>query len=209
MKKLILGWFPQKLLVFHCRKLLEIKCRKLLVFTCRLHEAFTPKKSSYLNKYYESKSHNFTRGLTDLSIETPYNAGDIVLIDSRPFGYPFCAMILEGRDQFDCCLPTILFKKPGTKEWRITALKHKMFYKDISSNTHRPMLSPLYRICKAEDTDINNEDFWEDESFLESLSKTINRSEERGSKVWNIWHDTYKGYDITKEEVLELFESIK
>ena len=38
MKKLILGWFPQKLLVFHCRKLLEIKCRKLLVFTCRLQE---------------------------------------------------------------------------------------------------------------------------------------------------------------------------
>jgi hypothetical protein len=53
MKKLILGWFPQKLLVFHCRKLLEIKCRKLLVFTCRLQlrNTFNTLKSCKLTAF--------------------------------------------------------------------------------------------------------------------------------------------------------------
>ena len=108
-----------------------------------------PKEQDNGNKYYMPESRRFTSGDLDLSIETPYQPGDSVYIDCRPFGPVFYAMILNARHQYDCCFPTILFKVLGTEAWRIEPLKHRRFYKDLELGTYEPMLSPLYRIRKV------------------------------------------------------------
>lgn len=134
------------------------------------------------NTYYLSDNRKFAAGEHDLNLSTPYKPGDIVLIDCRPFGPSFHAMILEARDQFDCCFPNIVFNVHGTDEWSLTPLKHRRFYKDIGFVTYEPLLSPLYRLRKVKEEEYTKED----EKLLE-LSKIINGSEEKAMEVWNRW----------------------
>lgn len=124
----------------------------------------------------------FMSGGVDLNLSTPYKPGDIVNIDCRPFGPPFHAMILEGRDQWDCCFPTIVFKVPYTNKWRLTSLKHKRFYYDAEINAYEPMLSPLFRICKVKEAELTDDDM-----ELKQLSELLEGSEEKASAIWETW----------------------
>jgi hypothetical protein len=137
----------------------------------------------------------------DFNIKTPYKPGDVVCIDCRPFGPVFQAMILEARHQYDCCFPTILFKVYGTDYWRITSLKHRRFFKDISMGSYEPMLSPLYKIRKVREDEKN--DYI---SMLFTLSNYIGKNEENAARVWNKW-DKYGYNDMSEEEMLDLFHA--
>ncbi len=161
----------------------------------------TPRMDNNGNKYYLTESRKFISLNVDLNIRTPYKPGDVVSIDCRPFGPVFQAMILEARHQYDCCFPTILFKVFGTDDWRITSLKHRRFFKDISMRSYEPMLSPLYKIRKVSEDD--NDDYT---SMLFTLSKYISENEENAARVWNKW-DKYGYNDMSEEEMLDLFHA--
>ncbi len=149
------------------------------------------------NTYYLPKSRLHSRGVTDLSLPTPFKSGDIVLIDCRPFGEPFHAMILESRHQYDCCFPNIVFRVPHTDGWRCTALKHKMFYRDMDCGTYAPMLSPLYRLRSVKPEELTVRD-----SELVSLSRMLKGDENAASDIWNNWHCD----DTSFGEVRAIFE---
>lgn len=165
-------------------------------------EQLIPEEQENGNKYYTLKDREFTTGLLDLDLKTPYCPGDIVLIDCRPFGPPFHAMMLETRNQFDCCFPNIVFCYPGTDKWLLTPLKHKRFYKDISRHTYEPMLSPLYRLRKAKDAELSEED----EKFLE-LSGLIAGSEEKAKIIWNRWEDDLQEV-LNWNSVINIFKQV-
>ena len=167
-------------------------------------QKYIPKEAENGNIYYWPESRKFTGGNLDIYLETPYKPGDVVRIDCRPFGPVFYAMILEARNQFDCCFPNILFKIPYTDKWDITPLKHKLFYKDINFGSYEPIISPLYRIRKVEEDDFENDAFTEYISKLFTLSKLIDGREEAASAVWNSY-DEHHYDEMTEEEMMSLF----
>lgn len=166
-------------------------------------EKLVPEKQKHGNTYYMLKDPEFAAGRLDLDFSTPYKPGDIVLIDCSPFGPPFHAMILEARNQWDCCYPNIVFQYPAKDEWSLTPLKHKRLYKDISWHTYCPMLSPLYRLRK-----VGEDELTEDDNKLLSLSRMISGSEEKAGRVWKNWNDE-TGKGISWEKVLEVFEQVE
>ena len=167
-------------------------------------EKLRPEKQEHGNTYYMFENREFASGSLDLDFRTPYKPGDIVLIDCRPFGPPFHAMILEARDQFDCCFPNIVFQYPGTNEWSLTPLKHRRLYKDIGWHTYEPMLSPLYRLRKVKDDEMTEED-----AKLLELSSIISGSEVKAGKVWENWRSPAGDDILSWAQVLEVFESVR
>lgn len=167
-------------------------------------EKLRPEKQEHGNTYYMPEDREFSAGSLDLNFRTPYKPGDIVLIDCRPFGPPFHAMILEARDQFDCCFPNIVFRYPGTNEWSLTPLKHRRLYKDIGWHIYEPMLSPLYRLRK-----VNDDEMTEEDAKLLELSSIISGSEEKAGKVWDNWHSPAGDDILSWEQVLEVFEPVR
>lgn len=152
---------------------------------------------------YVPADERFCRGVFDLSVPTPFKAGDIVNIDCSPFGPPFRALVVEGVKQHECCFPTILFKVPFTDKWRITALKHKMFYKNADGGMYEPRLSPLYRLRSVGEDDLTEED-----ELLVKVSKWIGGDEDRGAAFWNAWHEC-PGDERTVEGAVEVLEKVK
>ena len=162
-----------------------------------------PDRQEHGNVYFMSGDREFFNGPLDLSVSTPFKVGDIVNIDCRPFGPPFHAVVIEARDQFDCCMPQVLFKMPFTDEYRISALKHKHFYKDAETRTYCPPLSPLYRLCSVKPNELTCGD-----ELLVKVRDDLGGVEERGSALWNAWHES--GCEgMTEEKVMEIVEEIK
>ena len=161
-------------------------------------EKMAPVMQENGNVYYLPEDHRFSSGDLDLNLETPYRTGDIVHIDCRPFGPPFHAMILECRNQSDCCFPNILFRMPYTDEWRITPLKHRRFYKDTESGSYYPMLSPLYRLRL-----VHNDELSGDDELLLKISAMIAGDEEKAGKVWKEWINT-DPEDKSKEQMMRI-----
>ncbi len=161
-----------------------------------------PDRQAHGNVFFMSGDREFFNGPLDLSLSTPFKVGDIVNIDCRPFGPPFHAVVIEARDQFDCCMPQVLFKMPFTDEYRISALKHKHFYKDAETRTYCPPLSPLYRLRS-----VKPEEETADDELLVKVREALGGVEDCGSALWNAWHES--GCEgMTAEEVMEILESI-
>lgn len=138
--------------------------------------------------YYMPYDRELLGGALDLSVETPYKAGDIVNIDCRPFGPPFHAVITEGNDQWDCCMPQIFFKIPFTDQWEITALKHRHFFKENETHTYEPILSPLYRLRK-----IRSDELTGDDDLLVKISNILEGDDDKGAffeKAWDVFQDS-------------------
>ncbi|SKB93292.1 hypothetical protein SAMN06296386_109120 [Lachnospiraceae bacterium] len=165
-------------------------------------EKLIPKKQDNGNTYYMVENRDFSCGRHDLNLSTPYKPGDIVLIDCRPFGPPFHAMILEARHQYDCCFPNIIFHFPGTEEWEISSLKHKEFFDEIRSAFYVPMLSPLYRIKK-----VGKQEMTEDDDRLIILSNVISGNEEKAERVWQNLRSENFG-NLSWSKVMRIFEII-
>ena len=152
--------------------------------------------------YYTAFDKKFIGGLSDLNIPTPFKAGDIVEVDCRPFGPPFHALIVEGRNQNDDSSPTILFKVPYTDKWKMTGLKYKMFYKDADGGTYVPRLSPLYRLRS-----VGKDEFNEADELLVKVAEWIAGDEERGAAFWDSWHECPDD-ERTDEDALGVLEKV-
>ena len=157
-----------------------------------------PVMLKYGNTHYVTSDREFFNGSLDLSVSTPFKVGDIVNIDCRPFGIPFHAVVIEARDQFDCCMPQVLFKVPFTDKWSITALKHKHFYKF----GYCPPLSPLYRLRS-----VKPEEETHDDELLVKVREALNGAEEQGRMLWNAWHESGSG-EMTAEELMKIVEAL-
>ena len=157
-----------------------------------------PVKLKYGTTHYVTSDREFFNGSLDLSVSTPFKVGDIVNIDCRPFGPPFHAVVIEARDQFDCCMPQVLFRVPFTDKWSITALKHKHFYKF----GYCPPLSPLYRLRS-----VKPEEETADDELLAKVREALNGDEEQGRLLWNAWHESGSG-EMTAEELMEMVEAL-
>lgn len=166
------------------------------------HLKLESEKNGY--KYYSAIDRNpeFLGGLRDLNMPTPYKPGDIVNIDCRPFGPPFHAMITEAHNQYDCCMPQILFKMAYTDKWGLEALKHKRFYKDAELTSYEPALSPMYRIRLLKEDELKKDD-----ELLIKISKELNGDEEKARAFWKAWNKT-PGDEKSGEEVIELWKNL-
>ena len=166
-------------------------------------EKLREEKEKHGFSYYMPVDKEFFAGSLDLSFATPFKPGDIVNIDCRPFGPPFNALVIEGRHQYDCCFPQVLFKNPYTDYWQLTSLKHKRFYKDAELTNYEPPLSPLYRLRSVREDELT-----EDDEILVKISKELNGDEEKGSKFWNVFHHG-ASEGVSAEEVLKTWEKVK
>lgn len=146
---------------------------------------------------------SFYEGDSDLTMPTPYKTGDIINVDCRPFGPAFHALIVEGKCQFDCCMPQILFRIPGTDKWRVTALKHKMFYRNIECVYYEPALSPLFRLREVREDELIKED-----ELLVRIGKELNGDEQKGYEFARALPDRFMD-GASDEEVLKAWESAK
>jgi len=146
---------------------------------------------------------SFYEGDSDLTMQTPFKAGDIVNVDCRPFGPAFHALIVEGDYQSDCCMPQILFRIPGTDKWAVTALKHKMFYRNIECEYYEPVLSPLYRLRT-----VKEDEFIKEDELLVRIAKELNGDEEKGYEFARTLPDRFMD-GASDEEVLKAWKSAK
>lgn len=153
--------------------------------------------------YYMPEDREFFAGSLDLSFATPFKPGDIVNIDCRPFGPPLHALVMEGRHQYDCCFPQVLFRIPYTDYWQLTSMKHKRFYKDAEDTHYCPPLSPLYRLRTVREDELS-----EDDELLIKISKELNGDEEKGSAFWDAFNHGAM-YGVSAEEVLKTWEKVK
>lgn len=156
-------------------------------------EPFDENESRYYNYIYSGDKVL----QDDLNLSTPYKTGDIVNIDCRPYAPPFNAMILEDYDQYDCCLPTIIFNTPYTDRWQITALKHKHFFKDADGGCYRPDLSPLFRIRKVNECELTKGDFG-----LLDIQRMVDGKVDRAKRLFDIFSGST---DMELWEILEVF----
>jgi len=166
-------------------------------------EKLCPVKEKNGYRYYSASQGNnaFLGGRLDLNMPTPYKPGDIVNIDCRPFGTPFHALITEAHNQYDCCMPQILFKIPYTDKWKLESLKHKRFYKDAETNSYEPALSPLYRIRLVKEDELKKDD-----ELLIRFSKELNGDEEKARAFWKAF-DHSKSDGVDTEYVLAAWDS--
>ncbi|MBO7336149.1 MAG: hypothetical protein J6U42_04335, partial [Lachnospiraceae bacterium] len=159
-------------------------------------EKFRAEKQEDGIMYYRCERSDFLwGGRCDLTLETPFKAGDIVFVDCRPFGPAFHAVVTEAHDQFDCCMPQIFYCMPGTDKWTVDALKHKMFYKAAEMVYYLQPLSPLYRLRS-----VNADELSEEDDLLLKVSAYLEGSEEKAHSFWKAWRETGH-YEMTEEEV--------
>lgn len=103
-------------------------------------------------RVHDQKKNGLSKSLRDIGMEyfpTPYQVGDVLYIDCRPFLQPCYCLIYYIINRKDCCGTRCLFL---TEEKLVQegALKHGHFYPTDSDVQCPFSISPLYRaeICK-------------------------------------------------------------
>jgi len=133
----------------------------------------------------------------DLNLPVPFKAGDIVAVDLYPFGEKQIFEIIEVGDNRDCCcLQALSRKRDGN--WITGAVKHG----HIGDSVILPV-SPLYSIEKY------NGEIPAGYDLLEIVRDFIDGSEERGASLWNAIYSNIKNHEFSKEELLEVLETIR
>ncbi len=165
---------------------------------CWFEKFSAEKQEDGIMHYRCERSYFLWGGRCDLTLETPFKSGDIVLVDCRPFGPAFRAVVTEAHDQFDCCMPQIFYCMPGTDKWTVDALKHKLFYKAAEMVFYLQPLSPLYRLRS-----VNADELSEEDDLLLKVSEYLEGSEEKARSFWKAWHETGRD-EMTEKEVRKL-----
>ena len=117
----------------------------------------------------------------DLNLPVPFEIGDMITIDCRPFAPVKHAVILEKGNNWGCCSVQCAWITEKGKI-RIGALKHCTLFDDKSFIS----VSPLYR-AEVFDGKLSPE-----EQPLKEISKFVYRNEEKGRNLWNYMFETDK-----------------
>ncbi len=141
-------------------------------------------------EYAESVHLDFCNS-SDLNLPVPFEPGDIISIDCRPYANIKNAVILQLGDNHDCCSVQCATVSSINDEVIIGALKHPhlIFEKHIG-------ISPLYsaKICK--------ETLRDNEKILEYISNYVNGDETKGIALYNFLSQDNKRC-VSKGEMLD------
>ncbi len=141
-------------------------------------------------EYAESVHLDFC-GCSDLNLPVPFEPGDIISIDCRPYANVKNAVILRIDDNHDCCSVQCASVSTFNGEIIIGALKHPhlIFEKHIG-------ISPLYsaKICKGTLRD--------NEKILEYISNYVNGDETKGIALYNFLSQDNKRC-VSAEDLLD------
>ncbi len=141
------------------------------------------------NNYYGCKEFRYSLDARHLNLPVPFKAGDIVKVDCTPFAPKRDAVILEVRDNSDCCCLTAIYKNHKDLYF-VGAVKHAHLFESDNAN---PLFSPLYRMEKCNT----------DDEVLKALSEYLNGDEQKGE---DLWERLYKFYGMTAEQLLKILE---
>ena len=117
----------------------------------------------------------------DLNLPVPFEIGDMITIDCRPFAPVKHAVILEKGNNWGCCSVQCVWISENGKI-RTGALKHSTLFDDKSFIR----VSPLYR-AELLDGKLSPE-----EQPLKEISKFVYRNEEKGKNFGKYIFDTDK-----------------
>lgn len=128
----------------------------------------------------------------DLNLRVPFEVGDIVTLDCRPFAPSAHAIILESERGgcADCCLPWVLSKrnretKDGRSLWGGSALKH-----GGGLHISMPGYSMLYRL------EVFEGELSEGEAILREVQEWLDGDPEKGKLL-----DEALKFDMTADEI--------
>ena len=144
-----------------------------------------PRALGYLDPY------RFVFPTKDVCCSTPFQPGDIVTLDPRPFAPPIHAVLLQTRR--DCCgLRGLYCGFDGL--WHDVAIYHQHGWDDISG--YEPILSPVYRLslCSLDDL------LPDEREVLQSVHNYIGGNEAHGDEVDRLF---FVNHSMETEEVLE------
>lgn len=117
----------------------------------------------------------------DLNLPVPFEVGDIITIDCRPFVPVKHAVILEKGDNWGCCSVQCVWIAENGKI-RTGALKHCTLFDDKSFIR----VSPLYR------AEVFDGELPQREQPLKKISKFVYQDEEKGKNFGKYMSDTDK-----------------
>ncbi len=145
-------------------------------------------------EYAESVHLDFC-GCSDLNLPVPFEPGDIISIDCRPYANIKNAVILQIGDNHDCCSVQCATVSSFNDEIITGALKHpyQIFEKHIE-------ISPLYsvKICK--------EALQDNEKILKNISEYVNGDEIKGIALYNFLTRDNKR-SVSADEILDFLSS--
>lgn len=137
---------------------------------------------------------------TNLYLPTPFEIGDLIEVDYRPFGPKIRTIVIEKLNNYDCCEPQCMtFDKDLVVSHG--ALKHSHFFDEYLW----PLTSSLYTAKKISAGDLTDEDYG-----LKELSKYV-KDKESGHKLDSMLHDIPFNYceKITLNELVDAMKNEK
>jgi len=134
--------------------------------------------------------------LGNLNLPVPFEPGDIVTADCRPFAKERRVLILSIGDNSDCCSVQCLFTFSIGK-LAIGAFKHNRFLK--SSHREISHVSVLYRTARYQG------ELDEYEQPFSKLSAVIKKNPLLGQEIWDYFFENDDGWGLTWEEIKEKF----
>ncbi len=126
----------------------------------------------------------------DLNLSVPYQPGDIVKVDCRPFTPVSYVLLLEVGS--DCCGVSCLYRTHDGY-WDTGALKHRHF---MESYPYPPLLSPLYRIASYGGY------LTREGRLMKTVQRYIGGSMEKGRHLWEEIHKA--GHRVSDRELLQI-----
>lgn len=169
---------------------------------CRLYTYYIiDEKAVYFEKGAGGSCHPFES--RNLNLSVPFDVGDILTVDCRPFAPPVHAVLIEKGDNIDCCCLQVLYKDLYTGEWMTCSLKHGLRLKSAEGGGYLPLSSPLLRLRLCDDG------ISDDEALLRSISEYIDGVEERGQALWDLLHGKKPDDRYASPRLTQLYDVIK
>ncbi len=135
--------------------------------------------SAYFDYEYKDEERHFVHG-GDLNLPVPFEIGDIITIDCRPFAPVKHGIIIEKGDNRDCCCVQVVHVVDdfvtGEAIVHASALKHAS---SLIGYRHYNEISPL---CRAE---VFKGRLNKEEKMLREISKFLRGDEKIGRALWH------------------------
>lgn len=124
----------------------------------------------------------------EIQVEVPFQVGDLLEVDARPYGPKYRTMVTGIGDNRDCCSLMVITPGPDGV-WEAGALKHNQV-----PYFSYPFVSPLYSATRCEG---------EMEEIFVQLRAFLGGSEERGREL----SEYVNGHELRAEELIAYMEN--
>lgn len=131
----------------------------------------------------------------DLNLPVPFEIGDIITIDCRPFAPLKHAVIVKIGDNWGCCSVQCMWVDNDGDIYG-GALKHSSVFDDKTFI----LVSPLYR------AEVYEGELSEKEACLKDISKHVYRDEEKGRALWMYSYENEKSNGMSYEMIKDYID---